>query len=171
MAQRIAYATMGEMSNIPSGGSRFRSGATSHSVSVNDQRIQREYGEILTHEEITRTMRASCRSPMVHVTINPRIARGPFETADSKPTMLSRTKPSRLRTTMPPMTTARSVHNGAAVGRPPERTTARSTGAIAGSTVFRKNRAAGPNGLNRRVRTSQSPAHTTPVSAAPPRKT
>src|SRR5581483_765445 len=54
IAQRIAYATIGEMSNIPTDGSRLRSGATSHSVSVNDQRIQREYGEILTHETITR---------------------------------------------------------------------------------------------------------------------
>src|SRR5439155_11692095 len=55
---RMRYATSGVMSTIPRGGMIRRSGASNQSVSECDQRTQREYGEIGSQEEITRTSNA-----------------------------------------------------------------------------------------------------------------
>ena len=54
---------IGVMSIIPSVGMTRRSGLRMGSVSTNDHRIQREYGETRTHELSTRTRSAICSSP------------------------------------------------------------------------------------------------------------
>src|SRR5262245_375032 len=60
------YAISGVKSKFPNAGINRRSGPSIHSVSVYDQRIQREYGETRTHDETTRTMSASLSSRNPH---------------------------------------------------------------------------------------------------------
>src|SRR5919109_4660503 len=111
MRERSRNATSGDTSSGPNSGSIRLSGANIHSVSTYDHRIHLEYGEILNHVEITRTISAIRRTAKVQeISITP-----------NRPGLLTpqrnwrKNRPrnsSTVTRSSPPTTTTTSVHHG-----------------------------------------------------------
>lgn len=147
---------IGVMSIIPMLGITCLKGRRIGSLTAYDQRIQIEYGEIGSHELITRTRIAICTNSNSHNTISLNMPLGPLPTANTIWYSWAVTKLSRLTISIPPITTAASPQSGALAGVPPAATTRRSIGASIGSIFVLAKRATPPKGFIRRVRTAQS---------------
>src|SRR2546429_8031623 len=120
-----------------------------------------------SQELITRTTIAALRIQNVQLTNRWKIPAVPSCAASIDLTTSSRTMSTSVKSSIPPITTTTSAHNGAAAGVPPARTTFRSIGEMIGSTVERQKRATALKGLIFLVRTAQSSTqiapNTTPI--------